>query len=388
MSHAAASACVVSVLVGGAGHRRRARRHARRRTSGICPRTFRGLACPADNPMSDAKVELGRHLFYDTRLSGNGTQSCATCHEQARAFTDGKGRAVGSTGQVHPRGSMSLVNVAYAAALTWGNPTMTRLEDQALVPMFGEQPVELGLQQPGTELLDRLRGEPRYRPLFERAFGDEPDPFTIEHVTQALAVVRAHDHLRVVALRSLSQRARRRRDLAGGAARRDAVLQPAAVVLPLPRRLHVLGRGGLRRAPRAGEVEFHNTGLYNLAGALSYPAPTPASTRSPGSPRTSASSRRRRCATSPSPRRTCTTAAPRRSRTSIAHYAAGGRTIADGPNRGVGHDNPGKSPTVRGFPLSAGAARRSDRVSAVADRRSRCCTIRDSPIRGRPVVVH
>ena len=77
---------------------------------------------PADNPMSDAKVELGRHLFYDTRLSGNGTQSCASCHEQARAFTDGRARSVGSTGQVHPRGSMSLVNVAYAQVLTWANP--------------------------------------------------------------------------------------------------------------------------------------------------------------------------------------------------------------------------------------------------------------------------
>ena len=72
--------------------------------------------------MSEAKVELGRYLFYDTRLSGNGTQSCGTCHEQARAFTDGRARSVGSTGEVHPRGSMSLVNVAYAQALTWANP--------------------------------------------------------------------------------------------------------------------------------------------------------------------------------------------------------------------------------------------------------------------------
>ena len=54
---------------------------------------------PADNPMSDAKVELGRHLFYDTRLSANAAQSCVSCHEQARAFTDGRARSVGSTGQ-------------------------------------------------------------------------------------------------------------------------------------------------------------------------------------------------------------------------------------------------------------------------------------------------
>src|SRR5690606_31712049 len=91
---------------------------------------------PADNPMSDAKVELGRHLFYDVRLSGNETQSCASCHLQELAFTDGLPRGVGSTGQVHPRASMSLVNVAYAPTLTWASPVLRELERQALVPMF------------------------------------------------------------------------------------------------------------------------------------------------------------------------------------------------------------------------------------------------------------
>src|SRR5215467_12928044 len=94
------------------------------------PRGFPAPRVPADNPMTAAKVELGRHLFYDTRLSANQQQSCASCHDQARAFTDGRERAIGSTGQVHPRNSMSLVNVAYAGVLTWGNPTIKQLEDQ------------------------------------------------------------------------------------------------------------------------------------------------------------------------------------------------------------------------------------------------------------------
>src|ERR1700693_3319929 len=74
------------------------------------PPSFPRPRVPATNPMSEAKAELGRYLFYDTRLSGNGTQSCATCHEQEHAFTDGRAQAVGSTGEVHPRSSMSLVN--------------------------------------------------------------------------------------------------------------------------------------------------------------------------------------------------------------------------------------------------------------------------------------
>ena len=58
---------------------------------------------PADNPMSEEKFQLGRHLFYDKRLSGNGTLSCGSCHLQARAFTDGRMTGVGSTGdtQIH-----------------------------------------------------------------------------------------------------------------------------------------------------------------------------------------------------------------------------------------------------------------------------------------------
>ena len=78
--------------------------------------------------MSAAKVELGRYLFYDNRMSVNGKESCGTCHRQELAFTDGRAQAEGATGQLHPRSSMSLVNVAYVPFLTWANPTVTSLE--------------------------------------------------------------------------------------------------------------------------------------------------------------------------------------------------------------------------------------------------------------------
>ncbi len=82
---------------------------------------------PQDNPMTPAKVELGRHLFFDTRLSGNQTYSCGSCHEQALAFTDGKAVSPGSTGELTPRSAMALTNVAYLSNLTWANPTVTSL---------------------------------------------------------------------------------------------------------------------------------------------------------------------------------------------------------------------------------------------------------------------
>src|ERR1700730_2486774 len=69
------------------------------------PKGFPRPTVPADNPMTAAKVELGRHLFYDTRMSVNGEASCASCHKQELAFTDGRPVSVGATGENHSRGA-------------------------------------------------------------------------------------------------------------------------------------------------------------------------------------------------------------------------------------------------------------------------------------------
>ena len=151
------------------------------------PPGFPRPSLPADNPLTAAKAELGRFLFYDKRLSGNQTQSCASCHEQARAFTDGRARGLGSTGQLHPRGPMSLANVAYFEALTWANPLVLTLEEQALLPLFGETPVELGLAGREEELLQRLREDPQYPQRFAAAFPEDPESIRLVNVTRALA---------------------------------------------------------------------------------------------------------------------------------------------------------------------------------------------------------
>lgn len=142
---------------------------------------------PKDNLMTAEKVTLGRYLFYDKRLSLNQTQSCATCHKQDRAFADTRGRGLGSTGQLHPRGPMSLANVAYAPVLTWANPNVRNLEQQALVPMFGDHPVELGMAGKEDLLIRRLKSQPRYPKLFAAAFPGPADPFTIANITKAIA---------------------------------------------------------------------------------------------------------------------------------------------------------------------------------------------------------
>jgi cytochrome c peroxidase len=321
------------------------------------PSHFPRPRVPADNAMSDAKVSLGRYLFYDPRLSGNGQQACASCHEQARAFTDGKALAVGSTGEIHPRSAMSLVNVAYAAALTWGDPTRTRLEDQALVPMFGDHPVELGLPQPGTAALEALRRVEMYRTLFPSAFPGERDPFSIANVARALAVFERT----IVSGRSPYDRYHYDRD--------DAAISPAAkrgeqlfFSQPLScfrchNGFNFSGAVDYEGRREGSPPEYHNTGLYNLAATLSYPPPNTGvyevTHRAEDVGKFKAPTLRNIAVT-----------APYMHDGSIAtlgdvldHYAAGGRTIADGPHRGVGRDNPNKSPVVRGFPLSDGDKR-------------------------------
>jgi cytochrome c peroxidase len=150
------------------------------------PKGFPKPSVPADNPMSAVKVELGRYLFYDKRLSVNGASSCATCHRQELAFTDGRKSAIGATGQAHTRNAMSLVNVAYGATLTWSNADMRQLEDQALTPMFGEHPVEMGLHE-ADGVPAAVAADQRYRHLFARAFPGESGGINTRNVVKAIA---------------------------------------------------------------------------------------------------------------------------------------------------------------------------------------------------------
>jgi len=111
------------------------------------PKAFPKPRVPADNPMTVEKVELGRYLFYDSRMSVNGSQACATCHKQELAFTDGRPVGIGATGEKHPRGAMSLVNIAYSSVLTWADPTMTALERQAWCPCSASTPSNLACKK-------------------------------------------------------------------------------------------------------------------------------------------------------------------------------------------------------------------------------------------------
>jgi cytochrome c peroxidase len=323
------------------------------------PPGFPAPFVPRDNPMSTEKVALGRRLFYDTRLSANGTQSCATCHQQSRAFTDGRPVSIGSTGEPHPRGSMSLANVVYAAALNWADSRTTRLEDQALGPMHNERPIELGLAR-DDRWLDRLRTDVTYPALFRAAYPDEDEPVSSENVRKAIASFERT----LISGRSPYDRYHFDRDdsAVSAAARRGEVLFHSQELscFTCHRGFNFSGATVSARRPDAS-IEFHNTGLYNLAGAFSYPS------RNLGLYEVTRDQRDVGKFKAPTLRNVAVTAPYMHDGSvatledAIAHYAAGGRTIASGPFAGIGRDNPLKSPAIRGFPLTERA--RADLVA-------------------------
>ncbi|HEY0615845.1 MAG TPA: MbnH family di-heme enzyme [Candidatus Elarobacter sp.] len=294
---------------------------------------------PPDNPMSDAKVELGRFLFYDKRLSANGTIACASCHQQAHAFSDPRVVPVGVTGEKHPRHAMRLVNAGYLPVLTWANPTMRSLEKQALVPMFGEHPVEMGLAGREKQLLATIGADPRYAAMFAAAYPDEPRAVSLAGITRAIASFER-------ALLSFGSPYDRYRY--GGEPGAISAAAKRGEALFFGERVDCAHcHGGINFTDnvmherlRAPEIAFHNTALYNLGGTGAYPAGNTGIMEITRDERDMGKFR------TPSLRNVAA-GGPFMHDGSVAtladavdHYAAGGRTIRGGPNAGVGAASP------------------------------------------------
>jgi cytochrome c peroxidase len=151
------------------------------------PAGFPAPVVPADNPMTAEKVELGRHLFYERKLSANYAYACSTCHSPRHAFSDANVVAIGATGHFLPRNVMPLPNAAYANYLMWANPILNTLEEQALVPMFSDAPVELDVAGAPDAIMQRLATDAEYQKLFAAAFPGDKSAFNIGNVVNAIA---------------------------------------------------------------------------------------------------------------------------------------------------------------------------------------------------------
>jgi cytochrome c peroxidase len=305
------------------------------------PAGFPAPRVPADNPMTAAKVALGRQLFYDERLSGDGHLSCAACHRQELAFTDGRARAVGRTGIEHPRSAMSLTNVAYNASLTWARPDLVRLEQQLAMPLFAVAPIEMGATPRGIE--GRLERDPETVRRFRVAFPRQARPVRMENVAKALASFE--------------------RTLVSGCSPYDRWvfwdegealdrLQRRGMELFFSRRAGCSGcHGGFNLSGPvvfSGSTDedptFHNTNLHNVDGKGSYPAADRGLIARSGRPEDMGRFR------APTLRNVARTAPYMHDGSLptleevVEHYAAGGRA------RPVG---PGRDPRLRAVALSA-----------------------------------
>jgi cytochrome c peroxidase len=140
-------------------------------------------AVPADNPSSKEKIALGRKLFFDKRLSSDGSVACATCHDPLHAFADGRGKATsaGVGGALGARNAPTALNAAFLSAQFWDGRAAT-LEEQAVQPLIN--PIEHGFADHAA-VVARLREVGDYAEPFRSAFGS--DEITIAGVGQAVA---------------------------------------------------------------------------------------------------------------------------------------------------------------------------------------------------------
>ncbi len=315
------------------------------------PDTLVAPTVPQDNPMSAAKVELGRSLFYEKRLSGNGTTSCATCHPQAKAFSDGLPVSRGSTNEAGTRNAQALGNVAFHATLTWQNPNPRTLEEQMAVPLFGVDPVEMGVNAKNrAEVLARLKADGAYQARFAAAYPGQDRVVSWPNVIRSIAAFERT----LLSGNSRSDRALKGRGPPLSAAETrgsNLFFGPAQCF-----RCHgnfnfsdvLQYQGGPPPDPR-----FHNTGLFNLGGTGAFPVPNRGIFEFTGVATDMGRFR------APSLRNVELTA-PYMHDGSVAtledvldFYGDHGRVIETGPNAGDGRASPFKEAVVNDIALSA-----------------------------------
>ncbi len=315
------------------------------------PPGFPQPSVPAENALTVEKVKLGRRLFYEKRLSANGTQSCASCHRQEHAFSEDAATATGSTGEKHRRNSMALVNLAYTATFTWAHPGINTIEQHVLLPLFGDKPVEMGAAGHEQEILARISGDARYGELFDRAFPGQRNPVTFDNVAKALASF-------VRTLISFDSPFDRYAYYGDDAALTEA--QVRGMNLFMSERLECahchagfnFSQFVTHESATIAERAFHVTGLYPYSETYLSDADYGvfAVTGQVGD----------RDRFKAPTLRNIERSAPYMHDGSLAtlgevidFYGAGGRVLTDGPRPGDGRAHPAKNPFVKGFTLTA-----------------------------------
>ncbi|QEH33305.1 Cytochrome c551 peroxidase precursor [Aquisphaera giovannonii] len=146
---------------------------------GLMPLTPK-VVVPAGNPITKGKYELGRQLYFDPRISLDGRESCATCHNPDLGWSDGRKTSTGIKGQKGNRNAPTVFNTAYGKTMFWDGRAPS-LEGQAQGPMIN--PIEMGAQK-HQDIVERLRKVPGYKEQFAKVFGTD---VTLDGMSKAIA---------------------------------------------------------------------------------------------------------------------------------------------------------------------------------------------------------
>jgi len=314
------------------------------------PAHIEAPAVPDYNPLTAEKIELGRYLFYDRELSANREQSCADCHLQELAFADGVKTPIGSTGDPLVRNSPSLVNVAWYSTLTWASDGLFELEDQILVPLTADNPVELGLNDGvRPEVLARFDDDPGYAVMFADAFPESDSGATLNKVSYALS---SFVHSLVSADSPYDRHIAGDKDALTDQQKQGMSLFSGEVFECFHCHGGVNATNAYRDYDTTGEqiqYPFFNTGLYNVDDDGGYPI------YDQGLYELTLDPDHRGFFRPPSLRNVGLSAPYMHDgsigtlREVVEHYAAGGRVIEEGDYAGDGRVSPLKSGLVRGF---------------------------------------
>jgi cytochrome c peroxidase len=315
------------------------------------PAHFATPRIPEDNPMSEEKFQLGRSLFYDTRLSGNGTFACASCHFQNLAFTDGKAVSAGSTGELTARSAQGLANSAYHPYFTWANYSLASMERQMLNPLLGENPVEMGVNDATKPIiLRRLQADTGYVEQFRQVFPQEEQPI---HLINIIKAISAFQRGMISANSKYDRHLMKKVTLSDSEERGRTLFFSDKAQCSQCHGSFNFNDQVIAADGNEASTPFHNTGLYNLDGKGAFPDGNRGIMELSNKPQDMGMFR------APSLRNVGVTA-PYMHDGSIAtleqvldFYAAHGRVVKEGPFKGDGRKNPMKDKRIDKIQLSS-----------------------------------
>lgn len=295
---------------------------------------------------NQAKIEtIGQFLFFDTNLSLNNTKSCSSCHNPTFAFSDGYRLSVTAFGESTLHNAPSLINVSKLKTFDWANPTVTHLEKQMLRPLFGTHPIELGTNKKLEELKQYFKTIEPYKTLIAKEFGIIDTVKTERIILESISSY----------LKTLKSSNSKFDSYIAGKAKLNTSEQKGMNLFFSSE----LGCGNCHQLPNFTLADknrnqniYFNTGLYNVENKNKYPAYDNGIKQYTKKPIDDGKFK------IPSLRNVMITA-PYMHDGSVANisevidiYAAGGRNITSGKDRGDGRKNKLKSNQIKGFELA------------------------------------